>query len=151
VAAFRSDLVEFQQDITATTSVLKQSTGKVQAMQMALSRISVLSGDLYAQLYQVEKSLADLQVQLNGDPIKDEVGELSEQSPRSMMYVGYRGLRGTYGPTETHRESLLVGVEKLSEIKSELAKISEVEIPALEKALKNAGAPWIEGQGLISN
>ena len=151
VVVFRSNLESFQQDIAATNSVFTESNAKVEAMQVALHRINRIDSELSRQIFQLEKKLQDINTEINGNPIKDEVGEISEQSPRSMLYVGYRGLRSSYGPTETHKQTVARGIEKLAEIKEKLAKISEDQIPALEKALIDAGAPWIEGQGLISS
>jgi hypothetical protein len=48
-----------------------------------------------------------------------------------------------------HKQSLEAGKSELAKIKQDLAEIVEVTLPQLEKELKEAGAPWIEGQGLI--
>ena len=50
-----------------------------------------------------------------------------------------------------HQQSLEAGKSELAKIKQELAEIIEVTLPQLEKELKEAGAPWIEGQGLIKD
>ena len=39
----------------------------------------------------------------------------------------------------------------LNDIKTELNGFVTSQLPQLEAALKAAGAPWIEGQGLIQN
>jgi len=70
---------------------------------------------------------------------------------------GYRlafavgGLLTTYGPTEIHRQSLDIGKSDLDVIKRDLTVIVETILPNLEEDLKAAGAPWIEGQGLIKD
>jgi len=103
------------------------------------------------KIYATRQEIMDIEKKMNGDPVKDQVGELYETSPRSMMYLGYRALRTTYGPTEMHKNGLQVGIKKLAAIKSDLSKINSGKIKDLEKRLKDAGAPWIEGQGLISD
>ena len=40
---------------------------------------------------------------------------------------------------------------QLQDIKKELNAMVKGTIPSLESELKAAGAPWIEGQGLIQN
>ena len=65
--------------------------------------------------------------------------------------MGYRGLSTTYGPTPMHRESLAIAIKEMKEMKTKVEKMSEEEIPRLEKALQSAGAPWIEGQALPKN
>ncbi len=39
----------------------------------------------------------------------------------------------------------------LTDIKAQLKDVNDTVMPAIETALKNAGAPWIEGQGLMKN
>ena len=39
----------------------------------------------------------------------------------------------------------------LQKVKSKLTVVSENRIPKIEESLQEAGAPWIEGQGLIQN
>ena len=151
VAAFRKQVEAFQQDLTATTSVLSECNQKIEALAMAATRVDQIDPTIIQQIYQAKQKILDLEKKMNGDPVRDEVGELYENTPRSMMYLGVRALRTTYGPTEMHKEGIKLGVKKLALIKSELSDISKKSLPEIEKELKQAGAPWIEGQGLISN
>ena len=41
-----------------------------------------------------------------------------------------------------------IAKEEYAIVKSQLEEIRKVKIPALEKLLTEAGAPWIEGQDL---
>jgi hypothetical protein len=52
----------------------------------------------------------------------------------------------TYGPTPTHIRSLDIAKSEFKKILIVLENIIELEIPALEKQLIDAGAPWMEGQ-----
>ena len=54
----------------------------------------------------------------------------------------------TYGPTELHIQTLEVAKAQMREVAEKINKISNVEVPRLEKALAKAGAPWIEGQSV---
>jgi len=38
---------------------------------------------------------------------------------------------------------------QLKKVKAKLRPMIDSTLPTLERDLKNAGAPWIEGQGLI--
>ena len=44
------------------------------------------------------------------------------------------------------RRSLELAVEEFNSLKNELMDIRENRIPAIEKMMIEAGAPWIEGQ-----
>jgi hypothetical protein len=54
----------------------------------------------------------------------------------------------TYGPTSTQRRSLEIASEELRRNRNRLDELVNDEIPRLEQALRDAGAPWIEGQPL---
>jgi hypothetical protein len=47
-----------------------------------------------------------------------------------------------------HKENLGIAQTELAGIESALQRISEEAIPQLEKELRDAGAPWIEGPAL---
>ena len=80
-----------------------------------------------------------------------EIGERSAPNPGNGAFVGMVALAtSTYGPTPNHEGALRVAQDQLGEIKPAL-KAAESRVPALEAALKAAGAPWIEGQGLLEN
>ena len=52
----------------------------------------------------------------------------------------------TYGPTPTHRRSLEVGEKELAAVRERLNAVLDVRLPALEKKLEQAGAPWTPGR-----
>ena len=85
------------------------------------------------------------------NPVKNEIGERNPPNLRSRIRVASRGLSTTYGPTKLHKESLDIAKSQFKEIETKLDKLSNVEIPRLERALMEAGAPWIEGQALPKN
>ena len=60
-------------------------------------------------------------------------------------------LVNTYGPTANQIAGFERAAAQLGEIKAEIKSIIKETIPELEKDLKAAGAPWIEGQGLVEN
>jgi nitroreductase len=90
-----------------------------------------------------------LDEELNGNRSKQEVGEFSPPTVRSRMRVAAQGnTSALYGPTETHRESLEIAIRMYRDIRDKIVGITDNRIPALEKQLMEAGAPWIEGQPL---
>ena len=149
--AFRGKLKKFQQYITATSTVMQKGLEKVNAMQRAAGSLRSESKDIVAKIYKAKMDLMDLDEMLNGNDTKDEIGERYPPAPRNRMFVGFRALFTTYGPTDMHKESVEIGLNQLKKIKGELGSFTEGVLPDLEKALMDAGAPWIEGQGLISN
>lgn len=145
IAEFRETMESFQQDLTQTTNKLQKQIQKVEALQKALSRAEEEAPDLVNELHNARMDLLELNERMNGSEAKSEVGELPDDvSPRSRLFMGYRALRTTYGPTEMHRNNLEIGKEELQEFKQDLNDFAENVIPELEKAVQNAGAPPIE-------
>lgn len=93
----------------------------------------------------------DLNKVMNGDETKGEVGERSNPTPNDGDMAGFLALVNTYGPTKNQKDAFNRAAKQLAGLKAEIEKVATETIPALEKDLKAAGAPWIEGQGLIEN
>jgi photosystem II stability/assembly factor-like uncharacterized protein len=149
--AFRDAAFAFQQDLTATNIELETSQQTVDAMLRALNKASSPSDDLYKRLNTVKTALMDIDKELHGNSIKDEIGERSNPTASDGSSIGWIALGNTYGPTEEHKALLSRVQSQLKKVKAKLQPIVATTIPALESDLKKAGAPWVEGQGLIKN
>lgn len=148
IEAFREDLQNFQQEMAAVRSQLDRSKKTVSAMQRALSSAKKPSRELYSRIYETSSELDALSTLLRGNAAKNEIGERNPPSAGEALGVGSRALGNTYGPTANHKKAVNRGKKQLSDIKSRLKKITDTTIPALEKDLEQAGAPYIEGQDL---
>lgn len=149
INALRTDFQTFQQDLKATNDVLATSIKKIDAMGRALAKSNKPSADLVKKLYDTKIQLLNLDKAMNGDDTKGEIGERSNPTPNDAGMIGWIALGNTYGPTANHMAAYNRAKDQLAELKVDIKKVSSVTIPALEKELKAAGAPWIEGQGLI--
>ncbi len=148
---FRKEVEILGQEIASVQSSLSKSELTIQAMKQAYYRIENENPELRNSVYLTETYLQQLKTQLNGNQSKGEVGEKEAPTAASRISVASRGLRTTYGPTELHRESLELGKRQIDFIKTGVKKLVEVILPQLERDLKKAGAPWIEGQPLIDS
>ena len=146
ISAFRVEVENFQEDIKATSTVLENAMKKIGAMNIALSRADKESKELVTKIHAAKQQLLDLNIEMNGNPAKEEVGEKSNPTPMNRMFVGFRALSTTYGPTPMHKESVAIGKKQLEGIKSSLKQITNSVIPGIERELQGIGAPWIEGQ-----
>jgi photosystem II stability/assembly factor-like uncharacterized protein len=148
---FREEVYSFQQDLTATNLVMSNSLKLVDAMKRATYKTSSPSDDLLQKINTARITLLGIEKELRGNKIKGEIGERSNPTPNDANRIGRMALSNTYGPTGNHRAALNRAKKQLSGIKSQLLNITTTIFPSLEQALKKAGAPWIEGQGLIKN
>ncbi|SHG31117.1 WD40/YVTN/BNR-like repeat-containing protein [Flagellimonas flava] len=151
IDAFREMYQSFQQDLSATNHVLENSISKVGAMKRALDEATNPTAALSSKIHAAKSQLNALKKSMGGSPSRNEVGEKTPPSPGEGSFIGLVALRNTYGPTGNQKGALDRASKQLTDIKQELNALVKGTIPALESELKAAGAPWIEGQGLIEN
>jgi len=149
--AFREEVFSFQQDLTATNLMMSNSLKFIDAMKRAVDKANNPSIDLMQKINDTRITLLEIEKILSGNKIKGEIGERSNPTPNNANRIGRMALSNTYGPTGNHKASFNRAKKQLSGIKSQLQNVTANIFPALEQDLKRAGAPWIEGQGLIKN
>jgi photosystem II stability/assembly factor-like uncharacterized protein len=147
VASFREQVIAFQRELTRTDDALDEHIDRVEAMQTALERAEQDDPELATRLYDTRLELLELREQMEGSEAKGEIGERGPPTPSSRLFIGFRGLNTTYGPTELHRRTVEAGRNELAPIREEVERFGEQVIPELERALEAAGAPPVEGQG----
>lgn len=146
-AAFWRETEILNKSATAASKVLEKTLYKVELMQKALSRSLTAPGYLDTELYQLRHDLLALDEKLNGNRSKREAGEKNNPTIASRLNLAAFGTFGsTYGPTETLKRSLEIAGEEFRTVKGELDTIVNDRLPILEKAMIDAGAPWMEGQ-----
>ncbi|TDQ31384.1 photosystem II stability/assembly factor-like uncharacterized protein [Zeaxanthinibacter enoshimensis] len=149
IEAYREKLTNFQQEMYAVRNTLKESTAKVSAMKRALDTAKKPNAELYSRIYEAGKELQALQTIMEGNAAKNEIGDRNPPSPGEALSAASRGLSNTYGPTANHNKALNRGISQLNSVENRLKTMVNTTLPALEADLKAAGAPVIEGQGLI--
>ena len=137
--------------MTATNTVLSKSISMIEAMDRALQKAINPSGGLVERVYQTRERLLDIDREMNGNKTKGEIGERSKPTPGNGNFIGRVALGNTYGPTANHKAAFERAKNQLDDIKGKIRELSDNVLPQLEIDLKSAGAPWIEGQGLIDN
>ncbi|WP_411030765.1 VPS10 domain-containing protein [Spongiimicrobium sp. 3-5] len=147
---FREEFQAFQQDLTASNSVVAQKLLEVAAMQRALDKASNPTNALSNSIHSAREQLLDIDKELNGNHAKNEIGERNDLSPQDGSFIATSALTSsTYGPTATHKAAFARAKAQLEEIKGRLSTVVKSVLPKLESDLRAAGAPWIEGQGLM--
>jgi photosystem II stability/assembly factor-like uncharacterized protein len=143
---FRLELEAFGQELGKVNQELQNSAKKVSAMKQACLSLDSNATDLLQRIYELDALFRKLDVRTNGHPSKNEVGEKQAPTPRNRYSTASNGLNSLYGPTSLHKESLELGRQELEPIKVYLKRLRDEIIPKLEAELREAGAPWIEGQ-----
>jgi photosystem II stability/assembly factor-like uncharacterized protein len=146
-ASFWRQIEDLQRSISALSSELRRTLERMDHLSAALSRTPAAPGSLDADLHSIRADLLDVDIKLNGDRSKREIGEEVGPTISSRLGVAQTGVeRSTYGPTPTLRRSLEIAAKEFRLIKASFEAIRMSRLPALEKAMQVAGAPWVEGQ-----
>ncbi len=145
---YRTEVAALITESRAVADVLDRSADKVKAMQTALKRTAIAPGKMDEQLRSLHKVVHSLEIETSGSPSRDEVGEKNPPTIQTHLSVAMRGMSTTYGPTPLHQKSLNLAKKMLGKVKTTVKDINTNQIPAVEAALKAAGAPYIMGQGI---
>ncbi len=146
IAAFRKEIEDFSESVTALQITLNKDKTKVDGMQKVLLRTPAVPGTLDSLVHQLKQDLIALDEKMNGNSAKREIGEKTDPTILSRMYVAMSGARTTYGPTPMQKQSLVIAKSEYEDFKTKLNDIHDRRIPETEKLMKKAGAPWMEGQ-----
>lgn len=147
--AFWKRLAAMQRKVSAAGQILAQSRTRIDAMRTALQRSTAAAGDLDAELYQVSQRLYQIAEQLEGKPSMEQLNQPQGPTIGQRLFVALIGTgRSTYGPTPTHEMSLDIAEREFTDVRAELEALVKQRIPALERALQAAGAPWTPGAPL---
>jgi hypothetical protein len=96
----------------------------------------------------LKTDITKIKKMLSGSPSRSEIGERNPAGMQSYLYNAFNGMESTYGPTGLHKQSLATAKELLKTVKARVRKMNETHISEIEDALKAAGAPYINGQGM---
>jgi len=146
VSEFWQETERFNKSMTAARSVFTKTLERVKILQKTLSRLKLAPGNFDKQLHDLKQEMLEMEEELFGSSLKREVGEKNNPSIFSRHRVASGNWGTTYGPTITQRRSLEIAGSDFQKLKTKLEGIVNTEIPQIEKALKEAGAPYIDGQ-----
>jgi hypothetical protein len=81
---------------------------------------------------------------MEGSEAKNQIGERNPPTPSDRLFVGYRALNTTHGPTEMHERTVAAGRSELADVQNRLNELAEQVVPQLQREVRAAGAPPIE-------
>lgn len=149
VAAFWQELAKVQRVSSATSEALKLAIKRLGNLEKSLDRTMAAPGDFDQQFAAIRTALLSLDSRLNGNAAKKTIGAWSGMSVGDRLSHAMIGtFRSTYGPTPAIQTSLDIARDELKVLRDELDTLLSQDIPAFEKRLQDAGAPWLPGQVL---
>jgi hypothetical protein len=146
VAAFTRRLDEARRLESAADAALEAANRRVALLAAALADSSG-GTDLDAELESIRQELLDVERLLRGDRVRAEAGQPQPPTPGQRLGAARLGTsQSTYGPTPTHARSLEIAEQELAQARTRLARVVGERLPALERRLEAAGAPWTPGR-----
>lgn len=147
VARFHAELEEVGRRVSAQRARLAELHERCVAMESVLRRTPAAEEELRAAVRELRVRVEELQRRLDGDPRLAERNEAGPVSVESRLFHADLGVKySTYGPTPAHRASLALARDGAAEVAAEVARIRAEDLPRLDAALEEAGAPWSPGR-----
>jgi photosystem II stability/assembly factor-like uncharacterized protein len=135
--------------VAAAERVLSDTLARVEAIQSVLLRSTLDDPELDDRARDMERRLRVLRDRIGGNEQRDFANDPGPVSVRDRLSAARSGTRSsTYGPTPTHRDALTFAENKFKQVKHDLDRILDTELPALETALSAAGVPWSPGRAI---
>jgi hypothetical protein len=146
-AAFLARLADASRAASAAREAVAQALKRTETLATAVSRSRSAPDGLDAELHAIRQELHALDEALVGNRARATVEDDSLVTISRRVQVAQIGTSlSTYGPTPTHRRSLEIAEQELAKARERLNAVLEQRLPAFEKQLEAAGAPWTPGR-----
>ena len=146
---FFRQVAEFERTVSATGLAISKAFEHIQLMQATLVRSTAEPAEIDLDLGSLEARLYRLEQALRGNTSRAGVGEaIPHTITRRLDVIRSGNTLSTYGPTPTHRKSLEIAQAEFAPLQQELHRLLEIDLPALESRMEDAGVPWSPGRPL---
>ncbi len=144
---FQAQVRELQRQMTGATELATATNTKLDQIRRALDQTPSAPKALSDQVREYLRRLAEIQRALSGDR---SLGSRSDAQPASISdRVGAASgslARTLQAPTTTSQEQYRIAHELLGAEQGKLRQLVDTDIPALERAVEAAGAPYTAGR-----
>ena len=146
-AAFFARAAAVQRTASAATQAVSQARKRVDALREAVERSRTSPDGLDAELHVIDQELYAIDEALSGNRSRATIEDDGPVTINGRVRTAaIAGSWSTYGPTATQRLCLAIAEEELAPVREKLNALLGEKLPAFEKRLEAAGAPWTPGQ-----
>ena len=144
---FQRQVQELRRQLAGATELASATSTKLEQMRRALDQTPTAPAVLGEQVREYIAGLRAIQAELSGDralgsrsdpapaSIDDRVGSITSSMSRTLA-----------PPTATSEEQYRIAVELLGAEQDRLRRLAETDVPALEREVEKAGAPYTAGR-----
>lgn len=148
-ADFWAEISAFDRSVTAAAATLNEAQRRIELMKVAVTRAG---GDVTAldnRLTALRSEANTLDAMMNGNQARSAIAERTQPTVRSRLGLVMMGVgASTYGPTQTHRDQFGYAKAEFTSLRDRLRTLTTSSLPAFERELEAAGAPWVAGSAL---
>ena len=145
---FESQIDELLRAADGTLNAIDRINEELTAIKATLTR-SRIDGPVFELTDSIQEQMLSQRDRLSSNTSREIFKEWDGVSlEERMWHARFDADSAAYGPTPTQRESLAIGRRLYDDVANQLAKLVDVEYPALKEALDAAGVPWTPGRGI---
>ena len=149
-ATSRPDLIAFQEKVQklfgavqGVQRTISELNNQLRHIKEAAKRTNIPQAELAKDIKTIEAQIAEVRRLLNGDPV---AGTIDRGTPptvgRRVGSIMFESLHSTSSPTKTHQDSYAIAVEEFMPLLTQVKKIVNTDMKALQEKLGAAGAPY---------
>ena len=146
---FQREVAVLSAEMQAAQRLVSDMNNRIKHMKEAVKLVEMPMGELSSMVSNLEDKLKNLNIMMNGDPIKRRLDMGQPPSPFNRIgSINYEQKYSTAAPTKTHLESFEIAKNEFEPIKKMVTKLYTVDLIELENKLKMSGAPYTPGRVL---
>jgi len=146
VATFQQNTSNLLREVNAASRQLGEAGERLRYLQEALRQTPRATGAHFAQLSELQKTRALLQMALSGNPAQQRLNEASSPSIRGRLgQIAYGHWSTRQLPTQTFIDQLVIAQRDLADFTPQLQAYLE-RLADFERSIRQAGAPYTPGQ-----
>jgi photosystem II stability/assembly factor-like uncharacterized protein len=145
--AFRQRVIRAEAAVTAASLTIADLQKRLEGYRTALD-LTADRAALEQQYAAIRSELFSLEEALDGQRSRDQMGAAPATISSRVGFAKFSSST-SYGPTPQSREQLGYALDAFTGVKARLETLTTSTIPAFERALEEAGAPWVRGSGTL--
>lgn len=147
LTAFQREAQELQRALNGAAGHLGEMGNRMRHIRQAVYAVPASSTELIADWQRLDQQLYDLRKQLYGDGLAARLDQPTRMTVANRMgWLTYEMWGSTSAPTQTQRDALALAQQDFSALLPKLRTLAEQDLPALERKLEAAGAPYTPGR-----
>jgi hypothetical protein len=144
VVGFWRSYEELSRDLGALSIRLSNERKRIDQIFSAAMNANV-NTEMLTEIGTLKEELNAMDMILNGNPAKNQIGERNKPLLGERLFALSRGIStSTYGPTETHKQTMEIIESQMSEMEDQLSTLA-ARVKQAGSQVKAAGGSWVEG------